>query len=145
MTGKNPTAGNRKTVKIAVPLKYLSNVYCRTLEMSLINCEINLILTWPLTCVITNSRCEGTSTRSDTKLYVSVVTISTQDKLFDWNKYQSKVSIDAQNRYLNYLFDPSFQRLNRFFVLSFENNEDRTTHIGRNKRQINDESFLINQ
>ena len=35
----------RKNVKIRVPLKYLSNFW-RTLEMPLINCEINLILTW---------------------------------------------------------------------------------------------------
>ena len=34
-----------------VPLKYLSN-FSRTLEMPLINCEVNLILTWPTVCVI---------------------------------------------------------------------------------------------
>ena len=32
-------------IEIMVPLKYLSNFW-RTLEMPLINCEINLILTW---------------------------------------------------------------------------------------------------
>ena len=37
-----------------VPLKYLSNFW-RTLEMPLINCEVNLDLTWSSTCVITNS------------------------------------------------------------------------------------------
>ena len=40
-----------KNVEIMVPLKYLSN-FLRTLEMSLINCEINLILTWSTNCVI---------------------------------------------------------------------------------------------
>ena len=49
--GKTPAAGNTKDVEIAVPLKYLSNFW-RTLEMSLINCEINLILTWSDDCVI---------------------------------------------------------------------------------------------
>ena len=44
ITGNTPTAGSTKDVKIAVPLKYLSN-YWRTLEIRLINCEVNLILT----------------------------------------------------------------------------------------------------
>ena len=46
--------GNTTDVKIIVSLKYLSNFW-RTLEMSLINCEVNLILTWSKDCVITNS------------------------------------------------------------------------------------------
>ena len=46
-TGNNET----KDVEIIVPLKYLSNVW-RTLEMPLINCEVNLILTWSSTCVL---------------------------------------------------------------------------------------------
>ena len=50
-----------------------------TLEMPLINCEINLMLTWSLTCVITNSTGEGRFAITDTKLYVPVVTLSTQD------------------------------------------------------------------
>ena len=40
-----------KNVEIMVPLKYLSNFW-RTLEMSLINCEINLNLNWSKKCVI---------------------------------------------------------------------------------------------
>ena len=44
ITGKTPAAGNTKDVEIIVPLKYLSNFW-RTLEMPLINCEVNLILT----------------------------------------------------------------------------------------------------
>ena len=63
-----------------VPLKYSSN-FCVTLEMSLINCEINLILTWSANCVI-SSAAENQAiifAISDTKLYVSVVTLSTQD------------------------------------------------------------------
>ena len=54
ITGKTPAAGNEKDVEIMVPLKYLSNFW-RTLEMLLINCEVNLILTWTSACVITNS------------------------------------------------------------------------------------------
>ena len=63
-----------------VPLKYSSNFWV-TLEMSLINCEINLILTWSANCVI-SSAAENQAiifAISDTKLYVSVVTFSTQD------------------------------------------------------------------
>ena len=45
ITGKNPAAGNTKDVEIAMPLRYLSN-FGGILEMPLINCEINLILTW---------------------------------------------------------------------------------------------------
>ena len=67
-----------KVVKIMVPLKYLSNFW-RTLEMSLINCEVNLELTWSKDCVITNSTGEGKFKITDTKLYVPVVTLSTQD------------------------------------------------------------------
>ena len=46
--------------------------------MSLINCEVNLILTWSSTCVITDSNGAGKFTITDTKLYVPVVTLSTQ-------------------------------------------------------------------
>ena len=45
ITGRVPNNGNRKDVEIIVPLKYLSNFW-RTLAMPLINCEVNLILTY---------------------------------------------------------------------------------------------------
>ena len=65
--GKNPAAGNTKNVEIAVPLKSLTNFW-RALEMSLVNCEINLLLTWSEDCVI----CSATGTTkfkiTDTKL-----------------------------------------------------------------------------
>ena len=54
ITGNTPAAGNTRDVEIIVPLKYLSNFW-RTLEMPLINCEVNLILTWSKDCVIINS------------------------------------------------------------------------------------------
>ena len=44
VTGKLEGNNTEKEVKIVVPLKHLSNFW-RTLDMSLINCEINLILT----------------------------------------------------------------------------------------------------
>ena len=109
--------------------------------MPLINCEVNLILTWPKDCVITNSTGEGKFAITETKLYVPVVTLSTKDnkkllqqlksgfkKTITWNKYESSIKIFAQNRYLNYLINPSFQGVNRLFVLSFENENDSISH-----------------
>ena len=140
ITGKTPNNGNTKDVEINVPLEYLSNSW-RTLEMPLINCEVNLILTWSKNCVITNSTGEGKFAITETKLYVPVVTLSTKDnakllqqlksgfkKTISWNKYESSIKTFAQNRYLNYLINPSFQGANRLFVLAFENENDRTSH-----------------
>ena len=69
-----------KAVQIMVPLKYLSSFW-RTLEMPLINCETNLILTWSANCVIYNAAASQATAFAitDTKLYVPVVTLSTDD------------------------------------------------------------------
>ena len=104
-----------------VPLKYLSNFW-RTLEMPLINCEVNLILTWSSTCVITNSTGAGTFQTTDTKLYVPVVTLSTYEnskllqqlksglkRVISWNKYLSKPELLRQNPNINHLVESSFK------------------------------------
>ena len=109
--------------------------------MALINCEVSIFLTWSSTCVITNSTGERRFAITDTELYVPVVTLSTQDnakllqrlksgfrRTINWNKYQSNPKTYAQDRYLNHLVDLSFQGVNRLFVLSFENENDRTSH-----------------
>ena len=109
--------------------------------MPLIKCEVNLIWTWSSTCVIANSTGAGWFAITGTKLYVPVVTLSTQDytkllnqlksgfkRTINSNKYQSDPKTYAQNRYLNHLVDPSFQGVNRLFVLSFENKDDRRSH-----------------
>ena len=49
-------------------------------------------------------------------------------KAISWNKYESSIKTFAQNRYLNYLINPSFQGANRLFVLAFENENGRTSH-----------------
>ena len=49
-------------------------------------------------------------------------------RTINWNKYQSKISTEAQNQSLDFLINPSFQGVNRLFVLSFENESDRTSH-----------------
>ena len=140
ITGKTLNNGNEKDVEIMVPLKYLSNFW-GTLEIPLINCEVNLILTWSSTCVITDSNGAGTFEINDTKLYVPVVTLSTQEntkllqqlksgfkRVINWNKYLSKPELLAQNTNLNHLVEPSFQGINRFFVLAFENDIQRLSH-----------------
>ena len=78
ITEKTPAAGNTKDVGIAVPLKYLSNFW-RTLESSLIICEINLIITWSKDWVISSAAGATKFKITDTKIYVPVVTLSTQD------------------------------------------------------------------
>ena len=52
-------------------------IFWRTLDIPLINCEINLILTWSANCVIFNATAgqATVSTKTDTKLYVPVVTL----------------------------------------------------------------------
>ena len=96
--------------------------------MSLINCEIELILTWSASCIIsyTDDQQIPTFTKTETNLYVPVVTLSTQDnaKLLpqlkndfkrtrSWNKYLAKPELLNTNS-----TEPSFQGINIFFFSS---------------------------
>ena len=105
----------------------------KTLEMPLINWEINLILTWSAHCIISSATGTTTFEIIDKKLYVPILTLLTKDnakllqqlksdfkRIIYWNKHQSKVSIGRQKQYLGYLIDPSFQGVNRLFALSSE-------------------------
>ena len=109
--------------------------------MSLINCEISLILTLSKNCVISSAVGETKFAITDAKRYVPVVTLPTKDNVkllkqlesgfkrkINWNKYQSKLTEQTQNRYLGYLIYPSFQGVNRLFVLSFENKNVAVLH-----------------
>ena len=109
--------------------------------MRLINCEVNLIFTWSSTCVITNSTGAGTFAITVTKLYVPVVTLSTQDsskllqqlksgfkRTVNWNEYLSKPESLAQSLNINRLVEPSFQGVNRLFILVYDNDAQRTSH-----------------
>ena len=49
-------------------------------------------------------------------------------RTINWNKYLAKTANQAQNRYLDYLVDPSFQGVNRLFILSFKDNDGRESH-----------------
>ena len=112
-----------------------------------------MILTWSRECgissmerrVITNTRRDTSPTNAtfeitDTKLYVPVVTLSTKDdnnfleqlksgfkRTIKWNKYRSEMTNQTKNNNLNYLIDPTFTKVNRLFVLSSENENDRTS------------------
>ena len=127
--------------------------------MPLINCKVNLILIWSSTCVITNSTGAGRFAITDTRRYASVVTLSTQKntnllqqlksdfkRVINWDKYSSKPELLAQNPNLNHLVEPSFEGVNRFFVLAFENDIQRTSHSGYYlpTLEIKDYNVLIN-
>ena len=99
-------------------------------------------MVWKVRYVITNIANQSTSfSITSAKRYVPVVTLSTQDKAkllqqlklgfkrtINSDRYQSKKSIERPNQYLDYLIDPSFQEVDRNFVLSFENEPQWTTY-----------------
>ena len=91
-------------------LQYLSN-FLRTLEMPLINCEINLTLVWSANCSLVSGIVANqmpTFAITDAKLYAPATTLSTQDnaklleqlklglkRTFNWNKYKSNITTQA--------------------------------------------------
>ena len=124
-----------------------------TLDIPLINCQVSLILTWSENCVLTdietraargprvaiNAPTNTTSKTTRVKLYVPVVTLSTENdktlleqlrtgfkRTIKWNKYRSEMTNQTQNNNLNYLIYPTLTKVNRSFVLSFENEDDRS-------------------
>ena len=125
-------------IEIMVPLKYLRNFQI-TFEMPLINCEVELVFDWSANCVIIYTNVANqvpAFTITETNLYVPVVTLSTQDnsklllqlqngskRTIIWNKYLAKPELLAHNANLNYLIEPSFQGINRLFVLAFEDDD----------------------
>ena len=100
-------------------------------------------MTWSRNCVIIYTNIDDkfpTFTTTETNLYVPIVTLSTQDnakllpqlksgfkRTIRWNKYLAKPELLAQNPNLNNLIEPSFQSVNRLFVLAFENHARRTS------------------
>ena len=152
--GYNANKEDTKKVEISVPLKHLGNFW-NSLDIPLVNCEVSLALTWSAACVITSietrilvggqlnrddSPTGATFKITDTKLYVPVVILSAENdnkpleqlkigfkRRIKWNKYRSEMSNQARNNKLNYLIDPTFTNVNRLFVLSYENETDRTS------------------
>ena len=129
-------------------------------DVTLINCEITLILSWYKECILVGralrnapnpqpnpliaaieSPTDAKLEITDCKLYVTVVTLSAENdnnlleqlksgfrRTIKWNKYMSQMSNQNKNNNLNYLIDPTFSNVNRLFVLSFENEDDRTSY-----------------
>ena len=133
LIGTIPNGGRKNGVKIAVPLKYLSNFW-RSLEMSLINCKVKLSLTWNKSCILSSVADDLAFAITDTKLYVPVVTLKTEEnaklsKLLSerfkrpiyWNEYKvtPNKNYDA-NAYTRELLDARIQGVNRVFLLIVE-------------------------
>ena len=113
--------------------------------MRLINCEVELILTWSANCVkikLLNNQNQGLKFEiAETNIYVPTVTLSTQDnaklspqvksgfkRTISWNKYLLKPELLPKNPNLNHLIESSFQGVNRLFVLAFEDGAQRISN-----------------
>ena len=138
IAGKTPEDNDSLTnAKIVIPLKNLINFWM-ALNIPLVNCEVELILTWSKSCVLadmTTRNAEGANLTivdpsgatfkiKDKKMYVPVVTLSKENdtKLLEqleirfkrtikWKKYRSKITIQPYNNNLDYLIDPIFTTL----------------------------------
>ena len=144
ITGQTDNNGRIDNVEIMVPLKYLCSFWITIFEMPFINCEVNLILTWSADCVITYTNVANKIPKfaiTEAHLYVPVVKLSTQDnakllaqlksgfkRAISLNKCLLKPELLAQNPQLNHLVEPSFQGVNRLFVLTFEIDPQRTSN-----------------
>ena len=145
LIGNTENNGTKNGVKIAVPLKYLSNFW-RSLEMPLINCKVELSLKWIEKCVLTTAADANKVTFkiADAKPYVPIVTLSAEDnaklsKLLTggfkrpvyWNKYKVIDNIlvhtanNNEEKYIRELLDSSYQGAKRLFVLAYEKTEDK--------------------
>ena len=149
LLGKPVLDGNisKRSVKVVVPLKCLSNCF-RSLEMPLINCKIKLNLTWMKKCVLSTDAGDAVFIINDTKMYVPVITLSKegnkdfieqQNKGFQqfiyWNKYKTKeINEDADANVFKYInLDPSFQGVNRLFVMAYNRVDGQPTRNGQRK------------
>ena len=118
--------------------------------MPLINCKIRLNLTWKKECVLSNQAGDAVFIINDTKLYVPVVTLSKEDnkdfieqqnrgfqRSIYWNEYKTKEQTENADanvfKYIN--LDPSFQGVNRLFIMVYNNTENanQPTRDGRRK------------
>ena len=131
--------------KVVVPLKCLSNFF-RSLEMPLVNCKIKLNLTWKKECVLSTGAGEAVFIFNDTKLYVPVVTLSKEDnkdfieqqnkgfqRSIYLNEYKTKeINEDADVNVFKYInLDPSFQVVNRLFVMAYNRVDGQPTRNGQ--------------
>ena len=137
----------KRSVKVVVPLKYSSNFF-RSLEMPLINCKIKLNLTWKKECVLSTDNGNAVFIINDTNMYVPVVTLSKEDnkdlieqqnkglqRSIYWNEYKTKeINENADANVLKYInLDPSFQGVNRLFVMAYNRANGQPTRNGQRK------------
>ena len=148
--GYDVNKNGTQKVELAILLNYLGNFW-RALNIPLISCEVSLELKWNKNCVITsleqrdigggnrdNAPTGATLTIIDCKLYIPVVTLSKDDEIklltnlksgvkreIIWNKYRSQMTTEAVINNLNILIDPTFINVNRMFVLTYQNADDR--------------------
>ena len=116
--------------------------------MALINCKIKLNLTWKKECVLSTGAGEAVFIINDTKLYVPVVTLSKEDnkdfieqrnkgfqRSIYWNEYKTKeINEDADVNVFKYInLDPSFQGINRLFVMGYNRVDGQPTRNGQRK------------
>ena len=102
-------------VEVTMPLKYLSNFW-RLFYLPLINCEVELDLSWTKDCVLIEHCNNITGVNfmiTSTKLYVPVVALSKNDMKFlvnikqgfkrtiSWNKYRSEITTQTKNNNLD--------------------------------------------
>ena len=135
------------SIKIVVPLKYLSNFF-RSLEMPLINCKIKSNLTWKKACVLSTDAGNAVFIINDTKMYVPVVTLSKQDnkdfieqqnkgfqRSIYWNEYKTKeINENADANVFKHInLDPSFQGVNRLFLMAYNRVDNQPTRNGQRK------------
>ena len=98
--------------------------------MSLINCEVELSLKWNENCILSSAGTAATSTITDTKLYVPIVTLKIEgnaklsvllSKGFErsvyWNKHKVILTNYATDTYIRGRLDASFQGVNKLFFL----------------------------
>ena len=146
--GAPTAAGVLNGVKIAAPVKYLSNFF-RSLEIPLINCKIHFELSWTKHCVMSSIAGATEFQITSTKLYVPIVTLSTKDNVnltkqlnegfkrsVYWNEYKSKIETKTadNNNVTRFPLDASFQGVNRLFVLAF-NNTDGDNKVERDSHR----------
>ena len=137
----------KRSVKVVVPLKYLSNFF-RSLEMPLINCKIKLNLTWKKECVLSNQDVAAVFIINNTKMYVPLVTLSKEDnkdfieqqnkgfqRSIYSNEYKTKeINENADANVFKYTnLDPSFQGVNRLFVMAYNRANGQPTRNGQQK------------
>ena len=137
----------KRSVKVVVPLKYLSNFF-RSLEIPLINCKIKLNLTCKKDCVLSTDAGNAVFIINDTKMHVPFVTLSKEDnkdfieqqnkgfqRSIYWNEHKTKeINKNADANVFKYInLDPSFQDVNRLFVTAYSRVDGQPNRDGQRK------------